>query len=109
MSGELFTSDGERKYLTASERQAFLLQAEKGSRELRTFCAVLVHTGCRISEALALTPEHIDISSGVIVDESIQLIVCDPATVPACFLIFHLKVLKKEKKGSLELFQFLQA
>ncbi|MBP9838378.1 MAG: site-specific integrase [Proteobacteria bacterium] len=72
MSGELFTSDGERKYLTASERQAFLLQAEKGSRELRTFCAVLVHTGCRISEALALAPEHVDISSGVIVFESLK-------------------------------------
>ena len=72
MSGELFTSDGLRKYLTAEERKIFLLEAEKGSRELRTFCCVLVHTGCRISEALALTPEHLDLSEGVIVFESLK-------------------------------------
>jgi integrase/recombinase XerD len=72
MSGELFTSDGKRKYLTALERQDFLREAEKGSRELRTFCSVLVHTGCRISEALALTAENIDMSSGVIVFESLK-------------------------------------
>ena len=72
MSGELFTSDGKRKYLTASERQEFLREAEKGSRELRTFCAVLVHTGCRISEALALTPQHIDLSEGMIIFESLK-------------------------------------
>lgn len=72
MSGELFTKDGKRKYLTAEERKAFLYAAEKGSRELRTFAGVLVHTGCRISEALALTPAHIDLSEGVIVFQSLK-------------------------------------
>ena len=33
---------------------------------------MLFLAGCRISEALALTPEHIDISSGVIVFESLK-------------------------------------
>jgi intergrase/recombinase len=55
MSGELFTSKGKRKYLTTDERDRFLKAAEKFDREVRTFCALLAYSGCRISEALALT------------------------------------------------------
>lgn len=54
MSSELFTSDGQRKYLTAEERQAFH-RGGAGSAvraETRTFCETLAQTGCRISEAL---------------------------------------------------------
>ncbi len=30
--------------------------------EVRTFCLTLAYTGCRISEALELTPERVDLS-----------------------------------------------
>jgi len=43
-------------YLTAEKRKKFLGAAAHEDRKTRTFCAVLAHTGCRISEALALTP-----------------------------------------------------
>ncbi len=67
MVGELFTSDGKRKYLTAKEADRFLAKAAKQDRaEVRTFCLVLAHTGCRISEALEITPKHVDLSQGTI-------------------------------------------
>ena len=37
------------------ERRAFLAAAPKVPCEVRTFCATLHATGCRISEALALS------------------------------------------------------
>jgi integrase len=47
----LIDCDGQGKYLTPSEREAFLKAAEDAGRETRTFCHVLAFTGCRISEA----------------------------------------------------------
>ena len=46
--------------------------AEKAPRDVRTFCGVLHYTGCRISEALALTTDSIDLAEGVIVFESLK-------------------------------------
>jgi len=62
MEGEmnLFDSFGQRKYLNAAERKAFLAAAVLQPRETLSFCLVLYYTGCRISEALALTPERVD-------------------------------------------------
>ena len=56
---QLHDPQGKRLYLTAEERRAFMAAASKASRPVRTFCAVLHDSGCRISEALALTPERI--------------------------------------------------
>jgi integrase len=72
MSRELFTSAGKRLYLTDSERQKFLAAADQEERQVRTFCYVLAHTGCRISEALQLTAERIDFDAGAIVFESLK-------------------------------------
>src|SRR3712207_1885933 len=68
----LFDAEGHRLYLTEEERRAFVLAAAKASREVRTFCGVLHATGCRISEALALTPERVDLSGCVVVFESLK-------------------------------------
>src|SRR3712207_2817544 len=68
----LFDAEGHRLYLTEEERRAFVLAAAKASREVRTFCGVLHATGCRISEALALTPRQVDLSGRVIVFESLK-------------------------------------
>lgn len=67
MSRELFTSEGKRKYLTDEERRSFLAAAQAHPRrEVRSFCEVLAFTGCRISEALDLTPERVDLSAKAI-------------------------------------------
>ena len=70
--GALYEANGQRKYLTAGERERFLKAAEATDREVRTFCGVLAYTGCRISEALALTADRIELAEGVIVFESLK-------------------------------------
>ena len=65
----LYDQHGHRKYLTPAERDAFLKAADESEvREVRTFCATLAYTGCRISEALALTADRIDLKDGAIRD-----------------------------------------
>lgn len=64
--------DGQRKYLTPGEREEFLSAAEAAPREVRTFCGMLAYSGCRISEALTLTANRIDLKGGVIVFESLK-------------------------------------
>lgn len=72
MAGELFDTTGARKYLTAGERAAFLVAANRAPREVRTFRHVLHFTGCRISEALALTADRVDFAACVITFESLK-------------------------------------
>ena len=69
---QLFDAEGRRLYVTEEERRAFVAAAAKAPREVRTFCGVLHATGCRISEALALTPQQIDLSGRVVVFESLK-------------------------------------
>src|ERR1044071_1920004 len=69
---QLYDAEGRRLYLTEDERRAFVAAASKTSREVRTFCGVLHATGCRISEARALTADRIDLSGRVIVFESLK-------------------------------------
>ena len=68
----LHTADGARKYLTAGERDAFLRAAEEADRQVRTLCMTLAHAGCRLSEALALTADRVDLAAGVLVIESLK-------------------------------------
>src|SRR3954469_17541005 len=69
---QLFDAEGRRLYLTEDERRAFLKAAALAPREVRSFCGVLHATGCRISEALALTVDRVDLSGRVIVFESLK-------------------------------------
>lgn len=59
----LYDAKGHRKYLTPAEREAFLKAADEAEREVRTFCHTLAYTGCRISEALALTADRVDLKA----------------------------------------------
>src|SRR5215210_5609294 len=69
---QLYDAEGRRLYLTEEERRAFVAAAAKAPREVRTFCGVLHATGCRISEALAVTAQQIDLSGRVVVFESLK-------------------------------------
>ncbi|ARW18594.1 integrase [Komagataeibacter diospyri] len=64
---QLFDRDGSRKYLTVAERARFLRAAEQAPREARTLCMTLAWSGCRLSEALALTADRVDLAGGVLV------------------------------------------
>jgi integrase len=68
----LFSPAGERLYLTAAERNRFLIAAKEESRENRIFCSTLHYTGCRPSELLELTPSSISFDENVIVVRSLK-------------------------------------
>jgi len=72
MSDLLFDLEGNRKYLTEAERLAFLKASEDEPQEFRTFCALLHYSGCRISEALAITPARIDLGNHTITFETLK-------------------------------------
>ena len=57
---ELYDEAGRRKYLNAAERERFLVAAERSAPSECALLYVLAYTGCRISEALALTGHHLD-------------------------------------------------
>ncbi|HYZ20907.1 MAG TPA: site-specific integrase [Rhodopila sp.] len=69
---QLHTAAGARKYLTAEERHAFLRAAERADRPVRTLCMTLASSGCRLSEALGLTVDRVDLAAGVLVFESLK-------------------------------------
>ena len=66
----LYDTQGHRLYLTGSERDAFREAAEQAPREVRTYCHTLLHTGCRPSEALAITANRVDFQAQAITFES---------------------------------------
>jgi integrase/recombinase XerD len=71
--GSLYTSAGQRKYLTPAERARFLEATYACPRaDLRTLCLTLAYTGCRISEALALTGGSIERDAGFIAIRSLK-------------------------------------
>lgn len=68
---QLHDACGKRLYLTSEERRAFLAAA-RAARPVRTLCGVLHTAGCRVSEALALTPERVDLAGGALVFETLK-------------------------------------
>ncbi len=74
MSGEvnLYTPQGQRKYLTVMERTEFLRVADSFPREVRTFCYVMIYGGCRITEATELTADRVDYSNGALIFRSLK-------------------------------------
>ena len=51
----LYDRRGQRLYLNARERSAFAQHARAAGPSVLLLCMVLLHTGCRLSEALSLT------------------------------------------------------
>ena len=68
----LFSPEGDRLYLSASERAQFLLSAKEEERENRVFCSMLHYTGARPSEVLELTADRISLSENAIVFRSLK-------------------------------------
>lgn len=69
---KLHSGNGDRLYLTASERQRFEQVSKQQDRETMTFALVLLYTGCRLSEALNLKVKHIDLENDSIRIESLK-------------------------------------
>jgi len=108
MSRELFTINGKRKYLTQEEQMRFLQAASELDRaEVRTFCMTLAYTGCRISEALELTIDRVDLSAKTISLRTLKQrdkIIYRDVPVPDHFLdalklVHHVQKVQKLKGG----------
>ena len=67
-----YDGKGQRKYLTHDEREAFLRAATLRERDVYVFCWLLAVTGCRISEALALSSGSLDFKSGHVIVECLK-------------------------------------
>ena len=63
---------GNRLYLNAEERAAFLVVARRKPARDRTLCETLHFTGCRVSELLEITPARVDLSGGTITLRSLK-------------------------------------
>ncbi len=68
----LFSASGRRKYLCARELSKFLVAARNTDPATDAFCSLLAYTGCRLSEALALTPAQIDKEAGLVVFRTLK-------------------------------------
>ena len=68
----LYDPAGNRKYLTITERTAFLAAARELPPPARVFCRTLAFTGARLSEVLALTPRQVDAAAGVVIFECLK-------------------------------------
>lgn len=72
MDADIYDSKGRRKYLTGDERKRFRLCAETLPASDRNFCLMLYYTGARISEALELTAERLDLNAGVVIIRTLK-------------------------------------
>ena len=73
MENSLFdTSTGERLYLNAEERKAFLKIARAKENDIKYFSLILYYTGCRLNEALGLTIGNIDFENQSVVIRSLK-------------------------------------
>ena len=69
----LFTDTGDRKYLNRNERARFHTTLSVLNDPIdRSFCEMLYWTGCRPSEALGLTAQHIDLDENMVIIRSLK-------------------------------------
>ncbi len=75
---DIFDPEGNRKYLTLEERQAYYhvidpaLAGPDDDRRKRTFALLLYYTGCRISEGLAVTYGNIDYAGKAVTFQTLK-------------------------------------
>lgn len=72
MTERLHDPQGNRLYLNAAERAAFAEAAVKAERRVKCLCLTLLHTGCRVSEALEIDPRRIDLDERTITIRSLK-------------------------------------
>lgn len=69
----LHDPNGQRKYVTITEREAYLEAVRHNALgDISTFCPALAYTGVRISEALQMTPRRVDFGISAFVVRSLK-------------------------------------
>lgn len=62
----LYDGRNQRLYVNTPERERFLAAAAEAQFQVRTFCLTLLHTGCRLTEAIELCVGSVDADSRLI-------------------------------------------
>jgi integrase len=81
---------GQRKYVTAAEFARFVELASGYTPRRRALLFVLAYTGCRISEALALTPHQLDAERQTLTFRTLKRRRCCYRTVPVPGVLIEL-------------------
>jgi integrase/recombinase XerD len=108
----MFDVRGNRKYLNRLERQAYLRVIKDEPDALRrAFCMTLFYTGCRISEALHLTAERIDLTGKAVVFETLKQrkVGCFRAVPIPDLLVALFRQLLTDSKPSIRVWNFSRA
>ena len=97
-------STGERKYLNAEERKAFLEATTYKAPDIKFFCQMIYYTGCRPGEARAVTPDHLDYAEQGVILRTLKQKKDRPffrfIELPESFLVsLHDLYKVKDKKG----------
>ncbi len=103
----LFDTDGNRLYLNADERNAFLNAAKAFDPEQRALAETVCFTGCRISEALELLPSRCDLDSKQLIfrslkkrrDDVYRAVPVPPALMDSLDITFGLRRAQKLKNA----------
>ena len=72
MGASVYDAKGRRKYLNQVENLRFLEGIEPLDPGQRAFCLTVYYSGCRVSEALALTRKSIDVEAGCLVIKTLK-------------------------------------
>jgi len=95
---------GARKYLNAPERRRFRRAVRQVPTEIRLFCLMLMWSGGRLSETLALTPAALDLDSRVVSFETlkrrargiVRQVPLPPALVDELARVFGLRAMQRD-------------
>ena len=103
----LYNAAGDRLYLTQAERRDFMIAATHAPGHTRTLCAILHDTGCRISEACALTLRDVDLDRGLLIIGTLKqkgegnrpkrVIPLPPRTLEMLDLVHGIRLAQKSK------------
>ncbi len=69
---QIYDAGGRRKYVSQPERERLLEYVERLDRTHRTLVMTLVYSGCRLSEALNLRTNHVEIDDRRLIFESLK-------------------------------------
>lgn len=86
MGASAYDSEGRRKYLNEAENGRFLAALDGFPEAHQVLCLTIYYTGCRVSEALNLTTESIDVEAESLVIRTLKKrkkIECRRVLIPA--------------------------
>ena len=87
---QVYDRVGRRKYVTLTERAAILAVADGATPQIRALVYVLAFVGCRVSEALELSPDRLDVDRAAVIIRTLKRRRITFRTVPVPQIVLDL-------------------